>query len=108
MAMRKGLGELNEELTDRQLEVRIAVNSGIATAGDIGSPKRREYTVLGDVVNTCSRMQSSLCAPGQIVIGRRTAAAQVEGEFSVRPLGSFKLRGRKAEVEVYEVGEAKP
>jgi adenylate cyclase len=105
VAMRRALDELNVAESEQRLELRIAVNSGIATAGDIGSPKRREYTVLGDVVNTCSRIQSSLCAPQQIVIAKKTAM-QLDGEFAVHPLGSFKLRGRKAEVEVFEVEAA--
>src|SRR4029453_17921859 len=50
------------------IELRIAINSGIATVGDIGTPKRREYTVLGDVVNTCARLVRAECAPGQILL----------------------------------------
>jgi adenylate cyclase len=100
--MRAALGQLNLEQPEHSLEIRIAINSGIATAGDIGSPKRREYTVLGDVVNSCSRMQSTVCQPGQIVISRATLDA-LNGAIATRSVGSFKLRGRQAEVELFEL-----
>jgi adenylate cyclase len=100
--MRTALEQLNQEQPERPLEVRIAINSGLATAGDIGSPKRREYTVLGDVVNTCARMQASICQPGQIVVSRATND-QLAGAIATRSIGSFQLRGKHATVEVYEV-----
>lgn len=99
--MRTALEELNQH-SDRQLEVRIAINTGLATAGDIGSPKRREYTVLGDVVNTCARMQANVCLPGQIVVSKATVN-ELGNEVETRLIGSFQLRGRQASVEVYEV-----
>jgi adenylate cyclase len=99
--MRTALQQLNEQ-SDRPLEVRIAINTGLATAGDIGSPKRREYTVLGDVVNTCARMQANVCQPGQIVASRATVN-ELAGEVETRLIGPFQLRGRQAAVDVYEV-----
>jgi adenylate cyclase len=100
--MRTALEQLNREQPERPLEVRIAINTGLATAGDIGSPKRREYTVLGDVVNTCARMQANVCQPGQIVVSRATFD-QLAGIVPTRSIGSFHLRGRQAAVDVYEV-----
>jgi adenylate cyclase len=101
--IRRRLNELNRDLGEEPLVVRIAVNSGPAMAGDIGSPKRREYTVLGDVVNTASRLQSEVAAAGQIVIGRATYD-RVKDQVSARPLGYRQVRGRAGRVEVFEVG----
>jgi adenylate cyclase len=84
------------------IRLRITLNSGRATVGDIGSPRRREYTVLGDVVNTCSRMMDEACEPGQIVITGATRR-EVEGVAAVRPLGAVLVRGREERVELFEL-----
>jgi adenylate cyclase len=104
IGMRRALADLNAQ-SDIPVEVRIAVNSGLATAGDIGSPRRREYTVLGDVVNTCARVQANVCEPGRIVITRATAD-RIGGAVPMRSLGSQRLRGRGAEVDLFEIETA--
>jgi len=82
--------------------MRIAINSGVALTGDIGSPKRREFTVLGDVVNTASRMEDQVAGPGEIVISAATYE-HVKGRINVRPLGPYQLRGRQAPLDVFAV-----
>jgi adenylate cyclase len=101
-AMREALNALNKEHPEHPLEIRVGVNSGPVTAGDVGSPRRREYTVLGDTVNTCARLQSSVCKPGQIVVSRATYD-RVRDDVEASPLGSFKVKGRQKPVEVFAV-----
>ena len=83
--------------------LRIALNSGVATVGDIGSPRRREYTVLGDVVNTCARMVSSACEPGEIVLSASTRD-RLDHDPGLRGLGTVRLRGRDMPVELFAIG----
>ncbi|MGB8539828.1 MAG: adenylate/guanylate cyclase domain-containing protein [Acidobacteriaceae bacterium] len=100
--MRKALAGFNAKRGQPELRVRIAINSGCALVGDIGSPKRREFTVLGDVVNTASRLESGVAQPEQIIISGATYQL-VKDEIEARALGSVNLRGRSGPVDIYEV-----
>jgi len=101
LAMRKALAAMNRAQDGPKLEMRISINSGIALTGDIGSPRRREFTVLGDVVNTASRMEE-LAGPGEIVISGATHAKLGAG-ITVRPLGARAIRGRTTPLELFAV-----
>jgi adenylate cyclase len=103
LEMQERLAEWNAERKEGPaFRVRIGINSGKALAGEIGSVNKKEYTVLGDTVNTASRLESSVAKPGSVVIGQQTLAL-VEGLFDCRPMGSFSLKGKENEVLVYEV-----
>lgn len=102
IAMRKALADLNERSGGPPLQTRTAINSGIGITGDIGSPRRREFTVLGDVVNTCSRMEGEATGPGEIVISGSTYA-YVKDHVKTRSLGTRMLRGRATPIDVYAV-----
>ena len=103
-AMRTALRSLD---VTPPLQLRIALNSGVATVGDIGSPQRREYTVLGDVVNTCSRLVSYACEPGQIVISGATRH-RLASTMKVTRLEPVTLRGRVEPVELFELTAQPP
>jgi adenylate cyclase len=102
LAMRESLAEMNKDWPGNPLRMRIALNSGVALTGDIGSPRRREFTVLGDVVNSCSRIESTVCKPDQIVCSRATLD-RAKGSYDTKSLGTVSLRGRQAELEVFEI-----
>jgi adenylate cyclase len=84
------------------LRIRVGINSGTAVAGDIGSPVQKGYTVIGDVVNVASRLESSVAAAGQVVIGPATYE-QVRTAFECRPLPEVRLRGRQEMIRPYVV-----
>jgi adenylate cyclase len=100
--MRGELARFNAGRPGDPIEMRIAINSGRALTGDLGSSKRKEFTILGDVVNTASRLESNVCQPDQIVISESTRA-QLGRSFDVKSLGSFSIRGRQSKVEAFEV-----
>ncbi len=105
LAMRRALGEFNDEQPVIPLEMRIAMASGRAMVGDVGTALRREFTVLGDVINTAARIKASSAAPGQIVMAGNTAAL-LDGAFPTTRIGMVPVRGRIAEVEVFRLLEA--
>ena len=103
LAMRQALTELNIDQLDRQIRVRFGINTGMAMVSDVGSSLRREFTVLGDVVNTASRIESQVAGPGEIVIGPETHERVRGGEVHVRSRGPVTLRGCEQQIEVFEV-----
>jgi adenylate cyclase len=103
LEMQERLQEFNAERKEGPtIRIRIGINSGKAVAGEIGSVNKKEYTVLGDTVNTASRLESSVAKPGMVVIGENTYET-VKAQFKCRSLGRVTLKGKEKEVTAYEV-----
>ncbi len=103
LRMQALLSEINANAHNRRyMSMRIGINSGPVVVGDIGSPQRRDYTVVGDVVNIAARLESSVAQPGQVVIGPRTFR-QAGPLFTCKELDEVRLKGRIRTVRPYLV-----
>jgi class 3 adenylate cyclase len=94
----------NEDWQERYgVEIRLAigVNSGSVIVGNIGSKKRMEYTVIGDVVNVAARLEG-LARPNQILLAEPTRLL-AGTEFPCKPCGEQSLLGRTQTTAVYEL-----
>jgi len=87
------------EKYDIEIRLGIGVNSGEAIVGNIGSSKRMEYTVIGDVVNVAARLEA-IAQPNQVLVSAATRDL-VGDAFALQKLGERRLTGRKTETAVY-------
>ena len=114
LGMRRRLAELNAEWEAQGLGIfrmRVGIFTGPLVAGSVGGRERLEYTVIGDTVNTASRLESfdkkvmdpDIAADGcRILIGARTR--ELAGPtFRCRRLGEVALKGRDAPAAVFGV-----
>ena len=86
----------------RALGVGIGLQSGPVVSGCLGSGARLEFTVLGDTVNTASRLQALTKETGeQVLIGAGTVALLESGPTGLVRLGEIPVRGRDRPVEVH-------
>jgi adenylate cyclase len=89
------------------IHMRIGVHSGEAVVGNIGSPGRVNYTIVGDSVNIGARLEQlcKIVSPGADVtalISGATAAA-LDSSFSYTSVGDHTLRGRGVETEAFRL-----
>jgi adenylate cyclase len=109
LAMQRSITRLNERWASQgrpEIGVGIGINHGEVFAGNIGSHRRLEYTVLGDPVNVAAR----LCAeagPGEVLVSEqflRVVRDQVVCDY----LPEMALKGKAQVVQVYRVRELQP
>ena len=100
------VSEMNRDAAARGwpcLGVGIGVNTGVVTAGNIGSPRRLDYTVIGDPVNVASRLANH-AASGQTLVSEETACELgPAAEFKLNRLAPLQVKGKSQPISVFSV-----
>lgn len=85
----------------RPVSVRIGLASGQAIVGEIGAPHFRQWTVIGDAVNTASRLEALNKHFHTDILLSESTYQLIEPWVEVRSLGSVTLKGRREPLECY-------
>ena len=108
LMMRKELYFMNKERkagdpANPPIRIGCGINSGIITAGQLGSDKRMEYTVIGDPVNLASRLESLTKTLGVDIIISEDTFSLVGDKFITKELPPVTVKGKTKPVRVFAV-----
>ncbi len=106
IAMLTGMFEWNkgrEAKGKKPVDMGIGLNTGLVVTGNIGSPKRMDYTMIGDGVNLGARLESA-CKQyfARILISENTFR-KLKGDYLIREIDKVVVKGKTEAVGVYEV-----
>ena len=106
LSMRASLEALNQTLMDQgysPLVHGIGIHSGAVLAGNIGSPERMSYALVGDTVNTASRLEGLTKDYGVDIIISQTTYNLLTGSYRTEQLPPVTVKGKKEGLMIYRL-----
>jgi adenylate cyclase len=88
------------------VHIGIGLHSDEVVSGNIGSPKRMNYTVIGDGVNLASRLESACKFYGAELLISEATASRLSGSYSMREVDLVVVKGKTKPVQIYQVLDA--
>jgi adenylate cyclase len=98
------VAELNKrwmKTFDFYMDIGIGINTGKVFLGNIGSPERMEFAVIGDPVNVAARL-SGLAQPRQILVTKQTLEF-LDSHISFNALAPARIKGKSKRLEIYDI-----
>ncbi|HZX84159.1 MAG TPA: adenylate/guanylate cyclase domain-containing protein [Reyranella sp.] len=101
--MLEAVDRWNKARPQTTLRVGIGIHLGEAVTGTVGSPQRKEYTVIGDTVNLAARLEQLTKETGSQLLVSSTVHHATTGADGATDLGPLPIRGYDKEVRVWKV-----
>jgi adenylate cyclase len=102
----ESLKEINRKFREDglpEIAIRIGIHSGEAIVGNLGSDRLFDYTVVGDTVNTASRLESANKLFKTHIIVSAEVAQRADNLFVLRELGLTEVKGKTVPVRIFEL-----
>jgi len=97
------LNDAREKAGQIPIDHGMGVNTGMIVSGNIGSPKRMDYTVIGDGVNLAARLESACKQYGVRIIISEYTFAGLKATYRTREIDKVIVKGKTKPVSIYEV-----
>jgi adenylate cyclase len=87
----------------KPIDIGVGLNTDNVVSGNIGSPRRMDYTIIGDGVNLASRLESACKQYGAKILISELTYKKLRGTYRVREVDRVVVKGKTEAVGVYEV-----
>jgi adenylate cyclase len=106
IAMIRSLAAFNAQraaVGQKPIDIGIGLNTAQVVSGNIGSPKRMDYTIIGDGVNLASRLESACKQYSARILISEFTQARLKGTYRMRDVDDVVVKGKTEPVRIYEV-----
>jgi len=110
VAMKHIEKEINKRIIEKKISpapllTRIGINSGEMIVGNMGTEKKMNYTIIGNVVNLATRLEGVKKQYGTWILASEDTVRKTEGRFLTRRLDRIRVLGINEPVRIYEIIE---
>jgi len=99
----QGLNDVRMQRGEEPLAIGIGLSTGELVAGNVGSPRRMDYTVIGDTVNLSARLESATKSYAVSIIISEGTVRALRDSYPLRELDRVRVKGKHQAATIYQL-----